>query len=236
MDTNKNAKKKYHTSPSSKTSEEIEGHTEKRAEAASECLEKVHWHNPNDSPTKDNPESVMDEKTKVDDLPLSKSELDLTVRRLKNHKAPGPDKYITELFEHVNRENKEILFRTLNEIWGNEEVTKKKKKKRKHRSHVFFYQRRYRTTRKRSTDVTAKHGFQFVASMIQVRLAEKMGNYIQNAQYGFRAKQSTAQALFHDEKTTRLRSTHRRQTNVCVSRLGKNVRQDQPRQDVLSSP
>ena len=65
---------------------------------------------------------VINEEVDIDTQPIHMKELDTTIKRLKSHKAPGPDKCTTALFKRLNRNTKRILLHILNRIWEEEEA------------------------------------------------------------------------------------------------------------------
>ena len=65
---------------------------------------------------------VIEEEVDINTNHIHMKELDTTIKRLKSHKAPGPDKCTTELFKLLNRNTKRILLHILNRIWDEEEA------------------------------------------------------------------------------------------------------------------
>ena len=95
----------------------------KKAEATAEYLEQIQWKDTTDTL----PAERIDQKLIRDDLgirdgPITEQELDRALRRLKNNKAPGPDRSTTELYKWLGSENRELVLEGLAEYWNEAKV------------------------------------------------------------------------------------------------------------------
>ena len=96
----------------------------KKAAASAEYLEKVQWTNPNHAPPKINPPKIINQDLQMDCEKIKIEELDHTIGVLKNNKALGPDKCTTELFKHLDENNRLLFLDILYLIWTHEKVPK----------------------------------------------------------------------------------------------------------------
>ena len=168
------------------------------AEATAEYLAEKQWSNQNETESKVNPPKVMQTRLRINKDYITLAELNRVIKKLKKHKAPGPDTKITELFKWLDTENRESLLFILNFCWSEElfpddvmlanvaSIFKKGDTKKLENYRPISFLNTF---------------FKITATAIQMRLSSKVDKHIQRTQYGFRASRSTAQALYLARRT-----------------------------------
>ena len=118
------------------------------------------------------------------------------VKRLTNHKAPGPDNSTTELYKILTIDNIPSITSLLNKFWAQEEFPE-----------TFTEANIASIFKKGDTQNLANYRpisllntlYESVATIIHDRIASKIDSFIMNTQYGFRKGKSTAHALYIED-------------------------------------
>ncbi len=61
-------------------------------------------------PDKQNPRNIINNDLGIETGNITEEELDITLKKLKGHKAPGPDKVIVELIKFLDQNNKNSFY------------------------------------------------------------------------------------------------------------------------------
>ena len=163
------------------------------ADAKAEYLAEVQWKENEKGPPKVNPPKLIQHPLGIKEDKTTMKELRTILKKFKNHKAPGPDRVTVEMFKQLTINNLDIVLHMLNECWENERIPQ-----------CMTEANVASLFKKGDTQNLANYRpisllnctYKLYASIIQKRLADKTDKHIHPTQYGFRAKRSTAQALY----------------------------------------
>ena len=152
----------------------------------------MQWNNESTTNAEIRPSKIINEDLNIDTGQISVEEIIIIIKRLQKNNAPGPDRTTAELYKYLNNDNIEIIAWLLNIIWAldavPEELTEAnvasifKKGDTKNLAN-------YRPSSLLNTL------YNIYASTIHNRIASKIDDHINNTQYGFRKKRSTAHAF-----------------------------------------
>ena len=118
---------------------------------------------------------------------FSLEELDLTIKKLKNNKSPGPDGIPTEFFKMMDEETRLIVLDILNDCWNNEIMPSELEL-----AELVNVENpaNYRPTALFNTL------YKIYASLIHKRICLGLDRRLWHTQYDFRKCRSTSQPLF----------------------------------------
>ena len=119
--------------------------------------------------------------------------MDQVIRKKnKNRKAPGPDEIPMEFFKELSEVKREILRNILNDWWIKEDIPEEQLQARV----VLIFKKGDSSNWGNFRPISLLNStYKIIAAMLQRRIAEKINGRLQQTQYGFRKKKSTAQAI-----------------------------------------
>ena len=169
------------------------------SETAADYFADVQWAAPQDNyldPDKEN-SPLIDGNSSMDDSPFTPHELDAVLEVLKNNKAPGPDGCRSELIKWLSGINRLYLLELFNDIHINgiypECFTLA--------NIAALYKKGDATQMKNYRPIALLQVFyKILARLVRNRFQCAYDSWIQNSQFGFRAKKSTSQAIFVAER------------------------------------
>ena len=141
-------------------------------------------------------------------------ELNKVINAQKNNKSPGPDNCIAELTKWLNDTNRSTLLEILNSILDDDDYPDSLKEA----SIVSIYKKGDATQMKNYRPIALLQTFyKILAGIIKNRLLETYDTWVQDTQYGFRPKKSTAQAIFIARRLMDI--SERAGTNLTITLL-----------------
>ena len=129
-----------------------------------------------------------------DNQPFSIEELEISLAKLKRHKAPGPDSTPNELFLLLDEESKAILLSYYNDIWDTGDAPPPWKEAL---VVSIFKGKGSDTDPSNYRPISLLNTiYKIFASLLQVRLSTKHEEHLRASQYGFRQNKGTQHPLF----------------------------------------
>ena len=129
-----------------------------------------------------------------DHAPFTLEELQASLAKLKNNKAPGPDQTPNELFKLLDAESEVKLLELYNEIWEAGEAPEEWKEA----VIVTIYKGKGKDTDPANyRPISLLNAvYKVFAAMLQARLSKTHEGHIRATQYGFRAQRGAVHPLF----------------------------------------
>ena len=137
-------------------------------------------------------EPIHDTQVEVRQDSFTREELDVAIGKLKNNKAPGPNRVTPELVKLLGDEGRDRLLELINNCWDKEELFDEMNKA----GLAVIYKKGPTEKPENYRPIALLNiGYKLMASTIQSRLANAMDDRIDPAQFGFRKKRNTAQPI-----------------------------------------
>ena len=125
--------------------------------------------------------------------PITTEEIVAVLKKLKRRKAPGPDNIPMEILKELNAENLEELRNLMQQWWENEEIPEEELRARV----VLIYKKGDTSKYENYRPISLLNStYKVFAAIIQKRVADGIDEHLQQTQFGFRKKKSTADAIF----------------------------------------
>jgi len=130
------------------------------------------------------------EKVGIDDTTdLTIAEVKIILKKMKNHKAAGPDNMPMEYFKWLDDEALAYIVKLINTWWNNGSFPEDKLKA----SIASIYKKGNPKLQENCRPISLLNSiYKIYASFLQIRLASAIDNDLQNTQFGFRPKRSTS--------------------------------------------
>ena len=140
-----------------------------------------------------NPRNHQIHATSADQALFTQAELQEALRKLKEHKATGPDEIPNELFKLLDHNTEQILLNAFNEIWEKGHIPDSWKEA----TVVSLYEGKGAETDPANYRPISLLNtiYKVFASMIQARLATQREKQLRNTQYGSGANRGTSTPL-----------------------------------------
>ena len=171
-----------------------------RAAAAATFLATKIWGSSNDEVNKD-VASIQNEQYKIieTDLGINTDEIKMAelmeaIRKMKRGKTPGPDGVPLEVFKELHEEQLQIVLDTLNAWWRDEQIPDEAVRARV----VLIFKKGDKFDLSTYRPISLLNTiYKLFACIVQKRISDKLDQYLQKTQYGFRKKRGTADALHY---------------------------------------
>ena len=186
---------------------------EKIAETSAKYLGDEHWGKPKNNKHKNiNKEKIIKEQLEFNTAPPTIKEVKRAVRRLKRHKAPGPDEIPAEFFKELDDEGLEEIRLILETWWEKEEVPDEIMEAKI----ALIYNKGDSTKCENYRPISLLNTMYKLMSSIMVKRIQKgVDHKLHETQYGFRKDRSTADAI-HSVRNVLTQSRGTNDDNIVV--------------------
>ena len=170
-----------------------------RAEEAAKFLESFIW-SPTEHPTNDAQHlwpraeypPVINGTAGVDTSPISQEEVMQVVRKMKRRKAAGPDQVCIELMKEMDADNLREVTALLQKWWDSEDIPREALQARV----VLIFKKGNANDLGNYRPISLLNiMYKIFAAVLQRRLAKALDERLQETQFGFRRRRSTADAI-----------------------------------------
>ena len=197
---------------------------ERKAQVAADFLAEQIWdetqrrEEPDQSRT---PNKIVREELNINQNIFDTHELIKAIRKLKRRKTPGPDEVPLELFKELDEVALINLLQIINQWYQEAYVPAEILQARV----VLIFKKGDKTNLANYSPISLLNTiYKIYAAMIQTRLAGALESYLQNTQYGFRAKRGTADAISYIRRLIDKGESTRTRTLLVLLDMGKSIR------------
>ena len=128
----------------------------------------------------------------IEDGPITRAELQTAIRKMKRHKAPGPDHMTTDWLKDLDDFNKVLLLQLLNDWWSKGHMPEQMREARV----ASLYKKWEPNVQENYRPISLLNLlFKIIAAVIKIRLKSGLEGDIMGTQFGFRAGRRTTHAI-----------------------------------------
>ena len=196
----------------------------RRAQCAASFLANDIWGEANPAPQR-LIESISSERLVTNDLrmnlnDIAPSELREAIHKLKRGKAAGPDGLPLDIFKELDETGHQLILDLLNKWWNGQDIAPDILQAQV----VLIYKKGNKADLGNYRPISLLNSlYKLYTSILQKRLSKVLDPYLQQTQYGFRRRRSTANAVHYVRRVMEKGDKNRHNNTFCFSGLGKSI-------------